>query len=216
MSLRKIAAAVVVGTCLVASAAVAQKGKLGGTPGWTIGPVAGVNIATFTGTDATDAKSLTGLAAGVAASRELAPSIFIQPEALYSMKGASYSSGGVTAKAKLNYLEVPVLFGYSFATGGQTRPFIMAGPTLGALLSCNYEETSAGVTQSASCKDLGVDTRSLDLGITGGAGVEFPVGNMTLQLSGRYTLGLTEPIDGAKLKNSGFNISAGLMFPLRR
>ncbi len=215
MSLRKIAAAVVVGSCLVASAAVAQKGKLA-TGGWSIGAVAGVNIATFTGSDATDAKSLTGLVVGAEFSRELAPSIYFEPELLYSMKGASFTSGTSTLKVKVNYLEVPVLFAYRFATGGQLAPFIMAGPTVGALASCNLEATQAGVTASASCSTAGFGTHTLDLGLTGGAGVRFPVGAMTLALAGRYTFGLIKVSADANVKNSGFSITAGLMFPLRR
>lgn len=215
MGMRTIAAAVLVASGLITSAGVAQKGKLGATPPWTVGPVLGLNYFTFTGSDATDSKYLTGLAVGAALSHPLAPSIFLQPELLYSMKGASYSSGGVTDKAKVNYIEVPVLFGYRLATSSQMRPFVVAGPTLGFLASCKLEETSGGTTQSASCKDLGLETKSFDLGLTGGAGIDFPVGAMTLNLSARYTLGLTETLQNVHVKNSGFNISAALMFPLR-
>ncbi len=215
MHVRTIAAAVLVASGLLTSAAVAQKGKLGAAPQWTVGPVVGLNYFTFTGSDATDAKYKAGLAAGLALSHPLSPSLFFQPELLYSMKGASYSSGTSTARFKLDYFEVPLLFGLNIQTTGQTRPFVMVGPTVGLMVSCNLEETSGGVTQSASCKDLGGSTRSADLGFTGGAGIEFPLSSMKLNLSARYTLGLTEPLVGPNVKNSGFNVSAGLMFPLR-
>jgi opacity protein-like surface antigen len=215
MGLRTIAATVLVASSLIASAGVAQKGKLGAAPPWTVGPVLGLNYFTFTGSDATDAKYKAGLAVGLALSRDIAPSIFFAPEALYSMKGASFSSGGVTDRFKVNYLEVPVLFGYRFDTHSQTQPYVVAGPTVGLMLSCNLEETSGSTTQSASCKDLGIDTKSTDFGITGGAGVEFPLSSMTLTLTGRYTIGLSDVVSNFSVKNSGFSFTAGLMFPLR-
>lgn len=186
-------------------------------PGAQVGPVAGVNIFTLGGSDASGAKSRTSFYVGGALTLPIGEHTFVELQLLYAGKGASTtvydpSAGNVSGELKLAYLEVPVLLGYSFAGGGGISPRIYVGPTVGVNLSCDVSASAAGLSYSASCGANSVKT--VDIGVTGGAGIAIPVGRAALSLGARYTLGLTPISDGGNSKNQGFSIGAGLVLPL--
>lgn len=58
----------------------------------------------------------------------------------------------------------------------------------------------------------------LDLGLGFGGGVSMPMGNNTIFIEARYSLGLTDinddDFDDTKIKTKGFQIFAGITFPL--
>ena len=95
-----------------------------------------------------------------------------------------------------------------FAFGsGDTKPYVMAGPTVGWLLSAEVDG-----------EDIKDDVKSIDFGIAFGGGVSLPMGNNTVFVEGRYSLGLTDinddPTDDTKFKTKGIQIMAGITFPL--
>ena len=96
-----------------------------------------------------------------------------------------------------------------FAFGsGDTKPYVMAGPTFGYLLSAKQDET-----------DIKDDVKSIDFGLTFGGGVSLPMGNNTVFVEGRYTLGLSDINDDSgpdadKIKTKGIQIMAGITFSL--
>jgi hypothetical protein len=53
----------------------------------------------------------------------------MQPELLFIQKGEQYQAGGVVTKAKLNYLELPVLAKISFGSES-VKGYVNAGPSL--------------------------------------------------------------------------------------
>jgi len=212
MRVLPVVAGVGLASSLLVHAGQAQKVKAIETAP-TFGAVVGVNFATFTGSDATGAKTLSGVVFGAQATFSLNPSVFIQPQLLYSMKGAQESSADTTVKVKLNYIELPVLLGVHLASAqSHTRPYIMAGPTVAVLSSCKISVSFGGASGEASCASG--STNSLDLGVTGGAGIEMATGRVTLSLAARYTLGLSKPIKDSNVKNAGFNVSVGAAIPL--
>ena len=79
-----------------------------------IGPKAGLNIANLSGDDIEDADSKTGFSGGVFFMYKLSNMFAIQPEAYYTMKGATDKMDfeGVTVDFTytLDYVEVPLLF----------------------------------------------------------------------------------------------------------
>jgi hypothetical protein len=212
-----------VGLCFsAATTAVAQEKPVAkGSaphPGWQFGPVAGANIFTFGGSDASGVKSRTTFYAGGALTIPLGASAFLQPEVLYAGKGAKASVvdttvGTIDGEFKMAYLEVPVLLGVNLATSG-ARPRIYAGPTVGLNLSCDIAASVSGLSLSASCSSVGMSVKSLDFGVTGGVGLSFPVGSGAFSIDGRYTLGLTKILENSNLKNQGFSVGAGFMLPL--
>lgn len=92
-----------------ASAANAQTGVKYGIKG-------GFNGATFSGTDSKGSEYKAGFAAGVFANFGINDQFSIQPEVLFSQKGASVDDfqtsalgSGTTFKSTLSYIDVPIL-----------------------------------------------------------------------------------------------------------
>jgi Ca2+-binding RTX toxin-like protein len=212
MRVRSVAACVILASCLVVQAGVAQKVKSEATQP-TFGLVAGANFATFNGSDATGAKTLTGLAFGAQATFSFSPTLFFQPQILYSMKGAQQTDTSGTFKLKLNYIEAPLLLGLRLASArNPVRPYIMVGPTVAYLASCKVNLSAGGVSGEADCASDA--TNSFDYGVTGGLGIEMATGRVTLSAAARYFLGLAEPVKNSNIKNAGFNVSVGAAIPL--
>lgn len=114
----------------------------------------------------------------------------IQPELLYSTKGAKwdYTGGGFNQSIDLNinYLDLPVLAVFKL---GKTAE-IHAGPYVGYLLSAKvkYDGDLANGTDDIDRDDL----NTVDYGLVGGLGLNFGA----MQVGARYNYGL------AKIANS--------------
>ena len=215
MRMRYVAACAVLASFVAAQSGFAQKVKSSSLAPM-IGPVVGLNIFSFTGSDATGTKSLSTITLGGAVSFQLSPSVFFEPQLLYSTKGASADLGGITAKFNIHYVDLPLLLGVRIPTQSGIRPYIVVGPVAGYQVKCDISATSGGTTSSGNCKDNGIDVKNFNFGVTGGAGLEFLAGPMTLQAGARYELGLSEPLTGSNVKNSGIAIAVGAMFSLGR
>ena len=151
MRVLSVAASVLLASSLAVHAGVAQKVKSSATAP-TFGLIAGANFATFNGSDASGVKTLTGLAVGAQATFSFNPTVFLQPQLLYSMKGAQESFADTTLKVKLNYVELPVMLGVHLASAqSHARPYIMAGPTVAYLASCKVNLSFSGASGEADC-----------------------------------------------------------------
>jgi hypothetical protein len=192
------------------------------------GPVAGVNLFTLSGSDASGTKTLTTFYVGGALTLPIGENGFVELQLLYAGKGASLSTfdprvGTVTGEIKLTYLELPVLVGFDLApvrdrrsgtplgAGGGTRPRLYAGPTIGIDLRCDVAASNYGTPYSIPCPD---SMNVVDLGATFGGGISFPVGRATLSFDARLTIGLTPVFVGSNAKNEGLSIGARFVFPL--
>ena len=109
------------------------------------------------------------------------------------------------ATATLNYLELPLLVKFNFG-GEDVKMFVMAGPSVGYLLSGKYEFD--GVEQD---EDYDFVNR-LDVGAQLGAGVH--LGPVVVDV--RYMLGLSNYAKDnpavEDIKNTGFGLGVGIMF----
>jgi hypothetical protein len=104
----------------------------------TVGFLAGADFTTLTGADSlmgTDAsfRSSTGFAGGFFVAIPVAKSLVVEPELLYTNKGAGIEGTGTSFN--LNYIEIPVLLRYEFTPDG--GPFAYAGPYIGFNVKCN-------------------------------------------------------------------------------
>lgn len=178
-----------------------------------IGIAGGLNLANVSvdpEIEGLDYSNRTGFGFGGVLDLSLSENVALHFEPLYLQKGSKLEAGGEEAKVKLSYIEVPALFKLALGTS-TTRPYLMAGPTIGFLLSAkvsNGEEV-----------DIKDDTKSIDIGLGFGAGVSFPAGNNSVFVEGRYALGLTnindDPDDpDTEVKNKGIQVIAGITFPL--
>ncbi len=155
-------------------------------------------------------------------------SLQIQP--MYLVKGGTAvpDPGDPEYGFSASYLEVPLLLQKSF--GSKFRPYLLAGPTIGFLLSSEVEVELNGTLFTADLKDV---SEKIDLGLSLGAGMSYPVSNFTFFLEARYTLGVKDILKGGpiqfkagnlvldeelepevEIKTRGINIMAGITIPL--
>jgi len=150
---------------------------------------------------------------------------------MYLQKGGIMEMGDSDPDIKFNmaFLEMPLFL--KAALGKNIRPYVLAGPTFGFLLTSECEAEINALALEADLKDI---TKKLDVGIGLGGGVEFPLWKGSIFLEGRYTFGLNNLNKGGlitfkaddviitthevneqdEFKNKGFQIMAGFTLPL--
>jgi hypothetical protein len=141
--------------------------------------------------------------------------ITLHLEPMYLQKGAKGDWDIFELESKLAYIEIPVMLKYAFGTS-EIKPYVIAGPTIGYLLSGKGKVSGGGYSEEEDIKD---ETKSLDFGIGFGAGVSVAMSNNSIFLEARYALGLTnindDPDDpDTDVKTKGIQIFAGITFPL--
>lgn len=196
------------------------------------GVKAGLNIATLTGDDIEDAKSKTGFAFGGFVTYEVNEMFFLQPELLFTMKGAKFEDEYTEEEDdyvyyekyegswNLNYLEIPVLAKFNIPMEGNIKPNVFLGPSLGINIGATYDkdyeywvkDENGDIIAEESGSDDGdiEDIKGVDFGLVFGAGVDF--GKITADV--RYNLGLSTIADegDAKIKNSVISLMLGYSF----
>ncbi len=166
----------------------------------------GLNFATFGGSDAREAKSVTKFQFGTYVKYSLPVLFGFQAEALYSMKGAQAKTtddagNNWTISYNLDYLEIPVLVQLSIplAVPVPVTPYIEVGPSLGINLSSKAKLETVGFSQEQDIKN---DMTSTDFGLALGFGLDI-LKKFGVNL--RYTFGfntIDNTADPADLKNS--------------
>lgn len=203
-------------TLLAVSVSLAQFGIKGG-----------INIGTFGGADkALDPgafdPSLSGLpkleptarvgfTAGVLYKVGLIAGLSIQPEVLYTQKGAVYETtipGIGTAKGtfKVDYIDVPVFVKFSLPIP-LVSPYVEAGVSYSFLMSAKLKGESPAGSQEMDIKD---GTTKNDLSFRLGVGVEL----LILDINAQYVIGNTKlykDIDW-KIYNRGIVLTVGIKF----
>lgn len=167
------------------------------TPGMTqemenptrIGVKGGVNLSNFRVDEIADNNMKVGLNLGLFAKLPVGTVFSIQPELLYSSKGAklkydNFIQGEGEYRFNMNYLELPVLA--MFNIGKQFN--IHAGPYVALLTSSNIKDMDDdGTIQGA--RDLDVDNfNRFDYGLAAGIGVDIN----GFIAGARYSYGLNE------------------------
>jgi len=182
-----------------------QRSPTTGTP-HRIGFVGGLNIASFSGVneDGEDlnfsSRTIFGL--GVVLDLALKPNLSLLFEPMYLQKGAELTfDEGILGKFEAAYLEVPVFF--KFALGSRTvRPYVMAGPTIGFNLSHELQFSAFEQDFENNLKKL---TKPIDFGLGFGAGVSFPISNISIFIESRYRLGLSDVTETGVVEEAGFD-----------
>jgi hypothetical protein len=158
-------------------------------------------------------------------------SLYMQP--LYQQKGALVTqlNSNLDFPFMFAFLELPVFLKAEF--GSAVRPYLMAGPTVGYLLSADTEVEYSGLTFKGDLKEV---TEDLDFGLGFGAGLRYPISTVSIFVEGRYILGLVNMQKGGTFeisagpiveeitwdkdvdayKNRGIQIMAGMTFQLGR
>lgn len=181
-----------------------------------------------------DFKPITTVNVGVVSEIEFHPNFALQPELVYTTKGAKINENfdvnlfdvplpvGVTAISKFNYLEMPVLAKAKF--GNESANFyLVAGPTFGYALNGKLE-TRAKLLVEVDLYDTpinldAVNYERFEVGGMAGAGfsVRMPNGSQ-LFLDARYSHGFTQPYDipivREKVQHKNFGVNIGFMMPI--
>ena len=146
----------------------------------------GYNLATFAGTDSKGSKYKSGFSAGGYLNFGLSDMFSIQPELLYSQKGASidgYPNSGTTFKSTLGYLDVPIMVRVNTGNDGKGL-FFEAGPQ-GSFVLHNRDFTQTGNTTTQSTDNTSTDDlNKVVVGYVAGLGYQVTSG---LSLGIRYT-----------------------------
>lgn len=165
---------------------------------------AGLNMANVSGDDVDDSDPRMGAVIGGFVNFALTEKISIQPELQYSMQGATLKLGDLESDLTLDYLNVPVLAGYSIMEGLS----VQTGPQLGLLLSAEQEDF-----QDGEMEDVKDNFTSTDFAwVIGGS---YDLNN--LNFSVRYNMGLAsvgEEVGGESndIKNGVIQLSVGYRF----
>lgn len=172
----------IVAVCLLTAAPLVQAQKFG--------VKAGLNIATISGDDFGDADARTGFYAGVFKEITLLPEVlFIVPEAQYSSQGFKANDEDY----EINYINIPVVARVYILKLFSLEGGVQAGFKVGDNLPGN----------------TGDDIKTLDTGIVGGVGLNFPMG---LGIQARFIQGVSEISDNSDAKNQVFQVGASFKF----
>jgi hypothetical protein len=183
-----------------------------------LGVKAGVNLATLNGQGESPGRR-TGFIGGGHLTISLPNSMFyFQPELLYSMKGFSESDGGSTATLALDYIDIPLLVGLHFDTGGSLTPRVFLGPQASIKASCKLKGSQGGESASIDCDSELIEgvfaAKSFLFDMLFGAGLDLAMGKVDIVFDARYDLGLTDALDLGDSKMSAWQFLAGVAFPL--
>jgi hypothetical protein len=153
--------------------------------------------------------SRTGLVAGAFVTFPMADTFSVQPEVLYSVKGAKFTEEGIESTVRVDYVEIPVLARYSSAPSGNSSFQVFAGPYVA--FKTKAEATTEFDGEDFD-EDLDEDVEDLDFGVVVGGGVE--AGHFVVDL--RYSWGLKNAnaveSDQLTIKHKVFSIMAGIRF----
>jgi hypothetical protein len=174
-----------------------------------------------------DGGSVSGMVVGGYLGFGLSNRLALQFEAIYGTRGGDalrlgtddLSNGASPVTVKMKYIEIPILLRTGFP-GRRFLPSFFVGPYVGVLLDCSLAPDGE---DSRSC-DEGEATqrfspRATDYGITMGAALDMALGESTVFVDARYSLGLlslqsgSDPFDA---RHTGFSLSGGFAVPLGR
>ena len=178
--------------------------------GVDFGIKAGLNIANM---NVEGLQSRIGFCGGGFATIGVGDIVVIQPEAMYTQKGAKWESwygppGIITLK--LDYVDIPLLFKFMLPVKGVVKPNLFVGPYFA--INVNAKRKIEGHVTSEE-RNYGPYAEAAALGIVLGGGVDFSLKKGKIVFDGRYTLELTttaeEPFDQ---KNEVFSFMLGYSF----
>jgi hypothetical protein len=169
----------------------------------------------------------TGMSAGVFAAFEPTPDLTVRANLLFSRRGWGFrmyreGPGLIPGRALVQSVEALMDVGLRVPWhGGPASARVYAGPVVGYRLTCTVKGSVLGVGFEEDCDDstVGLETRSLDVGASVGAGIDLHLQSITVLMDGRYTYGLRNlnrsPDGSQELSSRAWSFTAGLGWPCR-
>jgi hypothetical protein len=174
----------------------------------------GMTISALNGAGAeTGLTSQVGFCGGGFLILNLAGAFSVQPEVLFTQKGAEFDSGSNYYEYHYSYIEIPLLLKLTLAgKEAMFRPSIYAGPFVGFKTSAKLE-TYLDPDQEESKQESLPSIRSVDAGIVVGAGADLHLGPGNILLDLRYGLSLLSAVTtGPDVKHSVIYVFIGYSF----
>jgi hypothetical protein len=189
---------------------------------FSLGPKVVLSSTTLTGSDIDNlgmkVSAKVGFGAGIYLAISPVQWFTLQPEFLYSMKGASIGDAGSAVDYNINYFDVPILLKLKLPLGGTVYPFIMGGPDINFFLNSSFSTTDTSSGTIMIFQDSGNSLKKTDIGYIFGAGVDIQLGNFYLSGDLRYTKSMSSIYnkDQEQSQNTfnssvGFGIGLGLI-----
>lgn len=157
----------------------------------------------------------------------LSDRLALQAEVVYGTRGGaglglatdSLDDTATPVRLDMDYIEVPLLLRTGFP-GERFLASFFVGPYVGFLLSCEVTPDGGSAT---TCDDDAATQRfaprHTDFGMAAGVGLDVAIGESTLFIDVRYTLGLlavqagSDPFDA---RHNGLAVTGGFAVPLGR
>jgi hypothetical protein len=197
------------------------------------GIIGGANLAKLTGYGSSNR---IGFAGGLMAVLPVSPSFAIQPELMFTRKGATSKLFLTSATSKIDYIELPVLARFEIPAFGRVKPFAYGGPGFAYRTSCTlgavYGEAVVqnGVPSYSEraiftdCDSLaspvaglpGVKVSSTDVDGIIGAGLAFDVGGRTMTVGVRYDVGFVKLFSDGDSKNRALSFMGTIEWPFHK
>lgn len=164
----------------------------------------GMNSSNVTGDDADGFKSRSGIVGGLFVRVNIPGKFSIQPELLYSRKGAKYDRkpGEIFSRTlTFDYLEIPVLIRYKLAGTGPVSTSLFSGPAFAFAKSSEtvFDPPMAGMNDVAALNNY--NHKSTDIGLVLGVAIDVSVLSIGISFDIRYTAGLSSLWDDVEPGN---------------
>jgi hypothetical protein len=182
-----------------------------------VGAVGGLSFTKLTFKPETlfDTSSITNGYGGGVLVLDLSAPVALEARLLWERRSVSFSGFGGTGQARVDYLGIPILVRVAAPKPG-VRPFLVVGPELLLKTGARLTATAGGVKIEE--EDFDSQVRAHDVALDVGAGVEIPVGRLSLGLEGLYSRGLrnvavaTEESNVDVAKTRAFRLTIGIRF----
>lgn len=171
-----------------------------------LGAKAGASLTEFVGKNGAGFDNKVGFHGGLVAEIGFSDQLSIQPEVLYSLKGAQLGEVAQDVRLNLSYLDIPVLLKWK-----AERVFFEAGPQVGLLLASRLKTETRALDNKSSFN-------TFDVGYAAGVGYALSTGPM---IGLRYNGGITQVghdvssngilYKAPNIRNSAFQLYVGLL-----
>jgi hypothetical protein len=187
-----------------------------------VGVFAGMNQSRIGGS-ATEISNHSGAAVGGYVAVPFSGAWSFQTGATWSQKGWEHSDSRDQNVIELDYVEVPALLRYDFASATGLGAFTYFGPAFGFRGACSYSAISHanGTSVRATCGEIEQQTNgtvhfnSFDVGGVAGLGARYAAGRVNVTAAAQYDYGFKK-IGLADNKNRAATFALGLEIPIAR
>lgn len=154
------------------------------------GMIGGINFADMYikgGGEEQDVASRQLFGMGVILNIHMSRYLSLQANPMYLQKGGTMMQDDPAPDVRIqtSFLELPLFIRANF--GKTIRPYVLAGPSFGFLLTSKAEVEIEGNVLEADVKEI---TKKLAIGLSMGTGIEFPLWIGSVSLQGLYTFDL--------------------------